>query len=173
MALPDAGCYEFLEYGSYIILNEGWNFISVPKLSPDMTSDYLFPTRISQVFEFNNIYLVVNELENGKGYAVKFDQPQFVYVEGEFVSFPIQVSIGWNIIGPFHEDVVISQITSLPPEIITSNFFSFNGIQYVVEDILNPGKGYWVKVSENGMLNFDANSIIEKVGKQVFKIGTK
>jgi hypothetical protein len=159
---PDAGAYEASSFGNstYITVNAGWNFLSVPKLCTDMSADYLFPTRISQVFSFDQtIYNSVDMLENGKGYAVKFNSLQYILITGQSVSFPIQVSTGWNLIGPFDIDLPINQIFTTPPGIIVSNFFGYNGNQYEISTLLKAGKGYWIKVNQDGQINLNSEEL--------------
>jgi hypothetical protein len=168
---PDAGAYEASSFGNsaYITVNAGWNFLSVPKLSTDMSVEYLFPTRISNVFSFNQtIYNIIDVVENGVGYAVKFNSLQYILITGQSVSFPIQVSSGWNIIGPFDIDIPINQISTNPPGIIISNFFGYNGIQYETSTILKVGKGYWIKVNEDGQINLNTEE--ELVSGKTIKI---
>jgi hypothetical protein len=47
--------------------------------------------------------------------------------------------------------ILISEITSDPPGIITSNFFGYHNTYFTVDQI-QPGKGYWVKVDRIGEL---------------------
>lgn len=133
-------------------LTDGWNILSVPVLAADMTGVNLFPTAISPFYSFNNIYNQVSVLESGKGYWVKFEGNQNKSIIGTIVgSNEIQVNQGWNLIGPFAFDVSVSNITTLPANIITSTFFGYEG-GYTQADTLQPGKGYWVKVNQNGIL---------------------
>jgi hypothetical protein len=164
---PDAGCYEYIEDGSFIRVKEGWNYLSIPKLTTDMSADYLFPSRISPVFKYlNNGYQAVEELENGKGYVVKFSHLQYILIDGTSVSFPIPVQEGWNLIGVFDEYVPVSQITTSPPQILTSSFWGF-GIGYELVSILIPGRGYWVRSADDGFINF--NSSDTPIGNNQFQ----
>jgi len=157
--LFDIGPYEMIDNGTgnYIRVNTGWNFISIPKLSNNMTSDYLLPTRTSSVFEYvgGSGYQVVNNLQNGKGYAVKFGYPQYIFIEGDSIFFPIEVFQGWNLIGPFDENIPVSQVQSVPSGIIISDFYWFDGNGYVSSNMLEIAKGYWVKVSSDGVIKWN------------------
>jgi len=135
----------------------GWNIISVPLKAADMSVTTLFPEAASSAFQFNNGYVPVTTLSNGIGYWIKFNNAQQYQIQGQEVS-PKQmpVNAGWNIIGPFEENVPIAQITSDPTSIIQSDFFKFdNGYKSVT--VLEVGKGYWVKVSQSGMLRVQQN----------------
>ncbi len=157
--------------GNYIRVDEGWNYISIPKLSENMLASYLLPTAVSQVYYFNGSgYQIVDILQNGKGYIVQFSFPQYIFIDGESVSSPIQVLEGWNLIGPFDKNIPISQVYSIPSGIITSDFFEFNGQSYLISNILGVGKGYWVKVTSDGIINLNGGSLSKDEGKQLAQI---
>jgi hypothetical protein len=162
---PDAGAYETMNIGngSYIMVHPGWNFLSIPRLSTNMSVDFLLPTRNSLVYEFTlNGYQAVTSLQNGIGYIAKFSDTQYIFITGESVSFPIELSEGWNLIGPFDEDVPLSQIYSIPSGIIISNFYGFEDGNYTTTDVLRTGKGYWIKVSSDGIINLNSE-VLTKV----------
>ena len=113
-----------------------------------MTADYLLPTRTSLVYEYTDgQYLPVINLQNGRGYIVRFNYPQYIYLEGASVSFFIPVVEGWNLIGPFDQNVPITQISTVPSEIINSVFYELGQNGYLTSTVLQTGKGYWVKVT--------------------------
>jgi hypothetical protein len=140
-----------------IELNEGWNILSVPVVTGDMTTTTLFPTAISPFYEFNNTYNQISVLENGKGYWAMFNGNQSVTITGTLRNGnDILVNQGWNLIGPFAHDISVNNITSSPPNIIISEFYGYFGA-YITHDTLESGKGYWVKTSVNGVLQLNNN----------------
>ncbi len=149
-----------------INVNSSWNLVSVPLDVENMAVASLFPQASSQAFEFNNGYVTVDELSNGKGYWLKFDNPGSDSITGmEIINQKIGVQEGWNIIGPFENSVSTSEISSEPDGIISSQFFGFNN-GYVLPDELVPGKGYWIKASQSGNLNISGN----KAAKQNYSL---
>ena len=65
----------------------------------------------------------------------------------------IQVITGWNLIGSLGSGAIPDIIATEPPAIIVSTFWGFNPTGgYYEADTLNRGKGYWVKVSQNGLI---------------------
>jgi len=68
----------------------------------------------------------------------------------------IEVFEGWNIIGALSTGPVSGTnpiITTVPPGLITGSIFEFeNG--YNAVNTLERGKGYWVNVTADGVLNF-------------------
>lgn len=65
----------------------------------------------------------------------------------------LDVSAGWNLVGPFDAPVAVSTITSVPAGLVNSAFFGFSPeAGYVAVEVLQPGRAYWVNVSADGTL---------------------
>jgi uncharacterized repeat protein (TIGR02543 family) len=138
-----------------IPVQTGWNLLSVPLRAASMEAADLFPAATGGAFGFNGGYEDATVLENGKGYWLKFDAPANVEVCGSEVGGTLTLQQGWNMIGPFNENVDPAEITTIPGGIITTDFFGFdNG--YVEAITLLPGRGYWVKTSAAGTLALPA-----------------
>ena len=137
-------------------LINGWNQISVPLLAEDMTATTLFPTAVSAFYSYNSGYNLVTVLENGKGYWAKFSSNQSVTITGNIVSNnDIPVNDGWNLIGPFNNEVQVTDITTVPPDILASPFYGYNG-GYYIGNILQPGRGYWIKTDQSGIIRLNS-----------------
>lgn len=137
-----------------VTYNEGWNIVSIPVEASDMDVSAVFPTAVGSAFEYNGVYNTVTEFENGKGYWLKFNSSGNTPVNGNAVGNEIEVNSGWNMIGPLDRSIPISNITSEPEGIITSNFYEYNGV-YSIANTLLSGKGYWIKVSQAGILTLN------------------
>jgi len=140
-----------------MFVSEGWNILSVPYLTTDMSTTTLFPDAASPAYYFTNGYQTASTLQNGKGYWVKFNSINGYLIEGSTVNDPVALQEGWNIIGPYDKAVTVSNITTNPPSLLESTFFGFS-TSYFVSSQLLPGKGYWVKSSAAGELNFNTTS---------------
>jgi glucose/arabinose dehydrogenase len=151
---PVTGCED-------INLVTGWNLVSVPFLNSNMSTLNIFPNSTAEVFGYNNGYYSADTLVNGNGYWVKYENPLIRQICGTRISNPVQVFTGWNMIGPFDEEVLTSNIITTPPGIIAGPFYEYN-LGYAVSTVLKPGKGYWIKTSGNGILNLTAGSKINK-----------
>ncbi len=139
---------------SDVPVGSGWNMISVPVTAVDMRTATLFTGATSPTYGFNNGYFTADTLYNGKGYWIKFGAADTFTVFGPKVVPPtIAVASGWNMIGPLDFNVRTVAITSTPSGIITTPYYEFNG-GYNPVDTLKRGKGYWVKTSGAGTLNF-------------------
>lgn len=141
---------------SSVLINNGWNLLSVPLVASDIAGINLFPTAISPFYAYNAGYNQVTTLENGKGYWAKFDSNQSVTITGNYVTgYEVSVVQGWNLIGPFAYNVVVSGITTVPPNILSSPFYGYEG-GYIIPTTLLPGKGYWIKATQNGVIQLNA-----------------
>ncbi|MFN0156888.1 MAG: InlB B-repeat-containing protein [Bacteroidota bacterium] len=132
----------------------GWNLVSLPFNVADARKVTVFPSAISAAYAFtsNGGYAIEDTMRSARGYWLKFSQPEDIAVVG----FPheqdtIDVLAGWNLIGPLSEPVVVSSIEQIPPDIIETPFYLYNGV-YVAADSLLPAKAYWVKLNSEGRL---------------------
>lgn len=140
-------------------VSNGWNMISMPFLSDNMTSSNLFPTATSSAYGFDGGYIIVDTLVIGKGYWLKFNENQQVQICGSATGEnTVPVKAGWNMFGVYEEDIPSSQITSTPQGIIATYCFGFNN-SYYIADTLESGRGYWVKVTQDGVLNLNSGEL--------------
>jgi hypothetical protein len=118
-----------------------------------MNSSALFPDFSSPTYSFNGAYQIATALDNGKGFWLKYKKDTTLTVFGTKVNqTTVPVKNGWNLIGPYDWEVAVSNITTTPANIISSQFYEYNN-GYVTPFLLSPGKGYWVKVISDGSLN--------------------
>ncbi len=140
---------------------DGWNMISVPLLVNDYRKTTLFSTSMSSAFSYEGSYQEKDTLKNGGGYWLKFAGEQTRTIMGSsYMLDTIDVIAQWNMIGTNSFPVPVVNITPIPPVTITSSFFGYDGSTYVEEEILEPGSGYWVKVSEAGKLILQSQSAL-------------
>jgi hypothetical protein len=141
----------------------GWQMVSVPYGHDDMSKHSLFSTAISDAYSYSTGYSSTEYLQTGIGYWMKFpsaDDPPML-MGAEITSCIVPVHAGWNLIGSITTPLSTSSITSDPPGMTTSQFFQYsNG--YRTTTTVIPGKGYWVKVNQNGTLYLSSASSIEK-----------
>jgi hypothetical protein len=138
-----------------------WNMISLPVDASDPRRIVLFPTSISEAFEYTTGYRTRDSLDPGHGYWIKFPSVQTVYLSGPLVqSDTVEVLNGWNLIGSLGTTVAVASIASIPPGLKTSPFYGFNGFGYTLDDSLRPAKGYWVRTHSDGMLILSSSGTI-------------
>ncbi len=135
----------------------GWNLISVPILSEDMSKSSLFPNSVSGAYGYNNGYSMIDTLRNAAGYWLKFNTGEIIDLYGNYITpDTVNVVSGWNIIGPFDEVININSITTQPPNLLASSFYGYGGGYYVANE-LEPGRGYWIKANVNGIIQLNTN----------------
>ncbi len=134
--------------------NAGWNIVSIACNVSDYEKATLFPTALSNAFSFLNGYQSNSALVHGVGYWLKFPTDSLqrsVSIEGYGIEQDtVMVNAGWNMIGSLSYSIATSSVQPVGTT-VQSSYFSFqNG--YQVTDTIQPGNGYWVKVSNNGSL---------------------
>jgi hypothetical protein len=141
-------------------VQDKWNMVSVPLAVSDYAKTSIFPTATTSAFAFENGYFGYAVLENGRGYWVKFSGSQSVSMTGlGRTSDTVSVSAGWNMVGSLSMSLPVGDIGSIPGGIVTGSFFGYEGA-YQASATLEPGKGYWVKVSQAGQLVMTATGIV-------------
>jgi hypothetical protein len=127
----------------------GWDLVSLPVKADTM---YHLPS----LFGYDGSYFMADSLERRKGYWAKPDS-QITYRGSDVVTDTIDVKLGWNLIGSISCPVHVSTIQSLPVGIINSNFLGYKNSVYYIADLIEPGRGYWVKVKQAGKIILRAN----------------
>jgi hypothetical protein len=131
----------------------GWNLVSIPVASTK-------PYGLQNLVAYEGGYVHKDTMKLGLGYWAKGDTSMMY--EGSYVGAEtVDVHERWNIIGSITEPIPTTAIETIPPGIIQSPFFEFTGLTYAVATTLNPGRAYWVKVSEEGRLIMKENGILK------------
>jgi hypothetical protein len=131
-----------------------WNLVSLPLTVVDARKTAVFPTATSYAYAFQipGGYVRRDTLENGTGYWLKFPSSQSVSITGAIrAKDTLAVYTGWNLIGSVSAPAVADSIIQIPPGIVTTSYYGYTGA-YTAADTLQPAKGYWVKVSQNGTI---------------------
>jgi hypothetical protein len=95
-------------------------------------------------------------LTTGAGYWLQFGGDEDIQICGSLLGDTVQVQEGWNLFGIYEEDILVNQITTVPAGIIATYYFGFND-GYYISDTLKSGKGHWVRVTEDGVLNISGS----------------
>jgi hypothetical protein len=95
----------------------------------------------------------------GPGYWVRYPSATNQPISGYAVpAATFDVSAGWNLIGSITDPVAVSEVTSIPGGMISSNFFGYHGM-YENADTIRPGGAYWVKMADSGSLVLDPSGV--------------
>ncbi len=145
---------EYTDSSGYYHVNAGWNIVSVPRKSGDMSKTALFPSAISSAYAYEGVYVTKDTLVCGVGYWLKFSQEQDVLITGAPITndTTIVVHEGWNMIGSLTQSITVTNIIGIPVGMITSFLFGYQ-TSYVITDSLYPGRGYWIKTDQDGELS--------------------
>jgi len=134
-----------------ILVEEGWNLVSLPLIVPDNRVTVLFPNSVSNAFCYDGSYKPSDTLEVGKGYWLKFAEAETISIVGTLSTWDtLSLFPGWNMIGVIDYAVDINHLFTLPEGKLISGFYTYDSGQYYqVTDSLLPGIGYWIKVSDS------------------------
>lgn len=141
-----------------------WNLLSLPVDLADRHADAVFPGAGSPAFRYDagSGYVQSDILDNDRGYWLKFRDLQAFTLPGSPRSTQsISLSAGWNLIGSLSVAIPATSVTTSPPGIIASHFFTYRG-SYSPETSLLPGMGYWVKASSAGTLTLNSGAAVPK-----------
>ena len=138
--------------------NTGWNLVGLPVETEDSSYESLFPTAFSgSLYSFDGGYSEVEQLENGAGYWLRFQEGGTVeFSGGMFDEISVPVDGGWNIVSGPSEDASLSDPDGL---VYDGTVYGFNGT-YENTDIFEPGKGYWLRSSDSGTITL--SSILDR-----------
>ncbi len=141
-------------------VSRGWNIVSVPINAIDLNATSFFSSRASDAFYYDRGYIAAPTLTRGKGYWIKF-YSDTSYNRAGVPSFndTIAVKKGWNIIGTPSGTTTVASIASIPSGLITSQFFGYS-TSYSSATSLQAGKGYWVKLQDDGQLILSSSASV-------------
>lgn len=159
---PKRAPQELLEFrvGSFASVNvsSGWNLMSIPVQNQNLLLNGVFPDAISNAYFYNGRYISKDTLISGYGFWLKFNTSKNYTISGTpLTGISIPVKSGWNLIGSLNSNIPVYSVISNPSGIISTPFYGYNG-GYFNSPQIEKGKGYWVKVSQNGYLILNLNS---------------
>ena len=125
---------------------EGWTTVGLPLIVSNSNYQTVFPDAIENtMFSFDDGYNLETNLENGKGYWIRFAEQGYTNFVGlEFEEITITLDEGWNMISGVSAVTPIHSIFD-PYELIIPNTI-YNFVEgYNLVDELEPGRGYWLR----------------------------
>lgn len=169
-------------------LNSGWNLISMCVVPEDMTPSSVFAPILSNLVQVKSVnksydpnvvpqFNTLTELECGKGYWVKVSQDIQLDVTGMPADCTtIALSSGWNLVGyPFCQgpqdvETALSSIMAVLEQAKSTNQSYDPDVapQFNTLKEFEPGKGYWVNVTDPTSLNYTAPTARD--GRDSFKL---
>ena len=138
-----------------VTYNSGWNLVGLPIELENSDYEYLFPNIYSgTLYSFDGSYIEVENLINGSGYWLRFQEQGEVEFSGmQLNESSVNLLSGWNLVsGP-------SQISTLydPNGLVYDGTIYGFDVNYINSDIFEPGKGYWLRSSDDGVITLSQN----------------
>ncbi len=141
-----------------VVFQTDWNLIGLPLEVEDPYYTAVFPNAIpGTLYLFDGTYTQTQELINGTGYWLRFDEQAMVTITGNLIQeLSINLATDWNLISGISEVLEVSQITDPDNILIPGTFYGFEDTYNQVSQ-LEPGKGYWVRTNNSGEILLSAS----------------
>ena len=129
-----------------------WNLVGLPLEVSDATYNILFPESIdATLYSFDIGYNLETSLIQGEGYWLRFNDAGSTTISGSQINeLTISLSEGWNLISGITNTFNISSIQDPDEIIIAGTVYEFTSGGYSNEEIIEPGKGYWLRANNSG-----------------------
>ena len=143
------------ETGTILVpYGSGWNIVGLPLDVEDALYSILFPESIEgTLYSFNGGYNLATIVTNGEGYWLRFNEEGSTTISGIPINeLTISLNEGWNLISGISNPLDITEIQDPDGIIISGTVYGFTSGGYSNEEILEPGKGYWVRTYGSGSI---------------------
>lgn len=139
-------------------VGQGWNIVSVPLSVSNPSAAAWFPNASSFYYAYNNGYQTITNVTNGQAFWARFDTARSYTIQGSAIGgTTVPLIAGWNLIGVYQNPVTVASVTTTPAGITNSSFYGYNS-GYSVPTTLQPGKGYWIRTTQAGVLNLNTTA---------------
>ena len=142
----------------------GWNMVSVPGINTNgMTPNAWWINRIGNVFKYSGGYVPLlppnDNTAPGLGYWMKNNGVQTYNTGDEWPAGGIQIvphtpiagASGWNMVGGYEIAATAALVTTIPAGLQSGPIYKYSG-GYQVATTLDPGYGYWMKLTAAGQI---------------------
>ena len=132
----------------------GWNMVSVAGTNPaGMTPVDWWPGLTGNVYKYAGGYTPITTTATGEGYWMKHTGPTvYDYTGIQIVPHnDVPINTGWNLLGLYENSVPTNTLQTSPSGMIILPVYAYSG-GYVQAATMDPGVGYWVKSSGDGVI---------------------
>ena len=131
-----------------------WNLVGLPIEVQDSYYLSIFPDAIEgTLYSFNGGYISESYLTSGEGYWLRFANDGSTTIDGIPINeLTVNLNEGWNLITGGSTSLNILDIQDPDGIIISGTVYGFISGGYVDAEILEPGKGYWVRANNSGSI---------------------
>ncbi len=174
--------YSFLGQTTFQLAQEvdnGWNMVSIPGLNtPDQNVNTWWPYKDPGANVWRYVsglgYFSTSTVIPGKGYWMKHLGDRLYNTGDEWPAAgikivrhdPINAASGWNIFGGYEEIVPAVGLTTTPAGLINGPVYGYSG-GYFIPANLEPGHGYWVKLTGSGQIIIPDPDAMPKGSREV------
>lgn len=133
----------------------GWTMSSIPHFMDYYSKANVYPgvdPNLIYIYTPSGYQVAPEPLQDNIGYWIRFPaagNQRFLGVWKDRMEMPVLTN--WNIIGSISSPVDTEDVIQSQLGLVVSWYFEYDG-GYIPARALEPGKGYWVKVSANGTL---------------------
>ncbi|MFC1476909.1 FlgD immunoglobulin-like domain containing protein [candidate division KSB1 bacterium] len=139
----------------------GWSLVSLGVEPANTGLTTLFPDAIS-LFGFNDGYVQANSFEAGKGYWLNLGSAASFTQEGSPIdNMTLALTAGWHMIGSISYPLLVQNLTDDPAGSIVS-IYKYDAGYSLVSDVLQPGSGYWIKLSQGANITFSSGAAAKR-----------
>jgi len=128
----------------------GWNMVGLPVLIDSAQYQTLFPEAYSgSLYSFNGSYQQETMLTPGTGYLLRLALGETLEFTGSPINdLTLSIIDGWNLISGLSTPVDVAVLYGSGLVVANGIYGYDDGYNNV--DMINPGKGYWVRASGSG-----------------------
>jgi hypothetical protein len=132
----------------------GWNIVGLPLDVEDASYSILFPESIEgTLYSFNGAYDPATNLINGEGYWLRFNETGSTTISGTPINeLTISLNEGWNLVTGISTPFDVIEINDPDEIIISGTIYEFTSGGYSNAEILEQGKGYWIRTNNSGSI---------------------
>ena len=132
----------------------GWNLVGLPLDVEDSNYLTIFPDAIENtLYSFDDAYTSDSIMILGEGYWLRFESAGNTTITGNSISeLTISLNEGWNLITGISTPFDVIEINDPDEIIISGTIYEFTSGGYSNAEILEPGKGYWIRTNNSGSI---------------------
>ena len=133
---------------------ESWNLVGLPLEVEDTSYNILFPESIDgTLYSYSDGYNPETSLVHGNGYWLRFNEAGSSTIIGiPLNEITISINEGWNLISGISFPVNSNSIVDNAGIIVSGTLFEFSPDGYSNAEIIEPGKGYWIRANSSGSI---------------------
>ena len=137
-----------------VVFQSDWNLVGLPLDVEDASYTILFPESIEgTLYSFDGGYITESYLTSGEGYWLRFVNAGSTTIDGTQINaLIISLNEGWNLISGISTPFDVIEINDPDEIIISGTIYEFTSGGYSNAEILEPGKGYWIRTNNSGSI---------------------